>query len=157
MAAFSDPSFDFKGYLENRPRYPDFLYETVLSFHQGRRDTVLDVGCGPGLSLFPFAYHFKNLIGVDPSEGMISEAQGAWRAWKGIQDASRTLIAKDASFEISSAENLSNIKAGSIDLITAATVSGIVQQCSRSLKELMMQMTLNRLLIGLIILHYGQN
>lgn len=110
-------------YLENRPRYPDFLYDAVLSYHQGAMGTVLDLGCGPGLSLFPFAYQFKTLIGVDPSEGMIGEAQGAWQAWKKIQDGSKELIAEQAEFKVSSAEHLHDIKDESIDLITAATVS----------------------------------
>jgi predicted TPR repeat methyltransferase len=113
------------GYLENRPRYPDLLYDSILSYHKGSKETVLDLGCGPGLSLFPFAYHFKTLIGVDPSEGMIGEAQGAWQAWKNIQDNPQQLTADQARFELSSAEELSSIECGSIDLITAATVSRV--------------------------------
>ncbi|UZJ53050.1 hypothetical protein CBS101457_002370 [Exobasidium rhododendri] len=123
MAAFSDPSFNFKAYLENRPRYPDLLYETVLKYHKGPKETVLDLGCGPGLSLFPFAYHFKKLIGVDPSQGMIGEAQGAWQAWKSIQKYPKQLVADEAQFSLSSAENLSVIESDSVDLITAATAA----------------------------------
>lgn len=114
------------GYLENRPRYPDQLYNTILSYHNGSRDTVLDLGCGPGLSLFPFAYHFKTLIGVDPSEGMIREAQGAWQAWKKMQQQDNSkdrLIAEEANFSLSSAEDLKGIADSSVDLVTAATVS----------------------------------
>lgn len=122
MAAFSDPSFDFKGYLENRPRYPDSLYDTILSYHKGKRDTVLDLGCGPGLSLFPFAYHFKHLIGTDPSQGMLGEAQGAWEAWKKIQDGREPLVATQAEFRMLGAEKLEGIEDESVDLITAATV-----------------------------------
>lgn len=110
------------GYLENRPRYPDQLYNAVLSYHKGQRDTVLDLGCGPGLSLFPFAYQFKNLIGTDPSEGMISEATGAWEAWKIIQESPKELKANHAEFKLLGAEDLKDIKDESIDLITAATV-----------------------------------
>lgn len=123
MAAFSDPSFDFKGYLANRPRYPDLLYEKVLQYHQGGRHTVLDIGTGPGLSLFPFAYHFDKLIGVDPSNGMIDEAQGAWQAWKEMQPDQSQLQATQATFSIASAEELEGIPDNSVDLITAATAA----------------------------------
>ncbi|PWN35539.1 S-adenosyl-L-methionine-dependent methyltransferase [Meira miltonrushii] len=120
MAAFSDKSFDFKGYQANRPRYPDLLYETVLQFHKGDRETVLDLGTGPGLSLFPFAYQFKHLIGSDPSEGMIGQAEQAWQAWKEDQHDKNKIQAKDAKFIQGSAENLEGIADESIDLITAA-------------------------------------
>ncbi|MCO5598697.1 hypothetical protein L7F22_052795 [Adiantum nelumboides] len=120
MAAFSDSSFDFKGYQANRPRYPDLLYDTVLQFHKGDRETVLDLGTGPGLSLFPFAYQFKHLIGSDPSEGMISQAEQAWKGWKESQENKVAIQAKDAKFIQSSAENLKEIKDESIDLVTAA-------------------------------------
>ena len=94
----------------------------MLSFHRGQRGTVLDLGCGPGLSLFPFAYHFKTLIGVDPSPGMIGEAQGAWEAWKGIQEDPGRLVAEEAHFKVLAAERLSEIDDGTVDLVTAATV-----------------------------------
>lgn len=84
---------------------------------------MLDLGCGPGLSLFPFAYQFKTLIGTDPSQGMISEAAGAWEAWKKMQKEPEALKAEQADFKLLGAENLKDIKDESIDLITAATVS----------------------------------
>ena len=120
MAAFSDSSFDFKGYQANRPRYPDLLYKTVLEFHKGDRHTILDLGTGPGLSLFPFAFQFDHLIGTDPSEGMIGQAEQAWKAWKESQQNKESIQAKDAKFIQCSAENLDGIKDESVDLITAA-------------------------------------
>jgi hypothetical protein len=67
--------------------------------------------------LFPFAYQFKSLIGLDPSEGMIGEAEGAWQAWKNIQDGSKKLMAEEAQFKVSSAEHMSEIEDSSVDLI----------------------------------------
>lgn len=29
-------------------QYPAEIYKNVLDFHQGKREVVLDVGCGPG-------------------------------------------------------------------------------------------------------------
>lgn len=124
MAAFSDPSFNFQRYLENRPRYPDLLYNTVLDFHKGQRDTVLDIGTGPGLSLFPLAYSFKSLVGADPSDGMVAQADGAWERWKRLQKEKdhRPLVAASARFIVASAEKLSGVADQSVDLIIAATV-----------------------------------
>lgn len=89
----------------------------------------MDLGCGPGLSLFPFAYHFEKLMGTDPSPGMIGEAQGAWEAWKKMQDGSKQLKADQAIFKMLSAEKLTGIEDESVDLITAATVSPMRPSC----------------------------
>jgi SAM-dependent methyltransferase len=37
------------------------------------RDTVLDVGCGPGTYALPFAGKAKSVVGLDVSEGMLSK------------------------------------------------------------------------------------
>jgi SAM-dependent methyltransferase len=156
MATFSDPSFDFKGYLENRPRYPDSLYDTILSYHKGKRDTVLDLGCGPGLSLFPFAYHFKHLVGTDPSQGMLAEAQGAWEGWKKLQDGTKPLVANQADFKMLGAENLNGIQDESVDLITAATVS-IPSNSRQLLSSLVCHLLLSRQPTGSTTLQSGRS
>lgn len=119
------------GYLAGRPRYPDLLYDTVVNFHRGDRNTVLDIGTGPGLSLFPFAYTFRHLMGVDPSEGMVAQADDAWTAWKSVQESPSQLKTQDATFQVASAEELQPIADTSVDLITAATVR--FSLCRRSM------------------------
>lgn len=46
----------------------------ILEYHDstgGKREAVLDVGCGPGTATKLFAEHFRNAIGVDPSATML--------------------------------------------------------------------------------------
>lgn len=81
---------------------------------------LLTLRC-PGISLFPLVPHFKRAIGVDPSEGMISEAGGAWEAYCGSALQGKrpdTLV----EFKQGSAEKLTCIDDASVDLVTAAQV-----------------------------------
>ncbi len=55
--------------------YPQELYDTILSYHQGERNQLLDVGCGPGKVVFDFVSSFKHGIGVDSSVSMIEQAK----------------------------------------------------------------------------------
>lgn len=87
---------------------------------------MLDLGCGPGLSVFPLSAHFDSIIGTDPSEGMIREAQGAWSAWKQTQRDTPQLARIErtkAEFSVDSAEELRTVQDASVDLVVAATVS----------------------------------
>lgn len=110
-----------KNYARYRMRYSQALYEDIISHHTstgGKRGTVLDVGCGPGIATFALAQFFDNAIGLDPSEGMISTA--------------RSLLATEQpkpsiKFEISTAEDIDPaiIPDSSVDLITAATCAHV--------------------------------
>ncbi len=85
----------------------------------GELNTILDVGCGPGIAVRTLAPSFVHAIGLDPSEGMISEA----RSLGGISSNGKAI-----RFEVSSAEELGSnlsppIADGSVDLITAATAA----------------------------------
>ncbi|RMY72963.1 hypothetical protein D0863_04172 [Hortaea werneckii] len=55
--------------------YPQPLYETILDFHQGRRDLCMDVGTGPGKAVWDLLNYFTHCIGVDASEQMIEQAK----------------------------------------------------------------------------------
>jgi SAM-dependent methyltransferase len=69
--------FDMGGraYALFRPEYPaglsKFLAETV-----GGRGCAVDVGCGTGQLTRQLAEHFHKVIGIDPSEDQIANAQG---------------------------------------------------------------------------------
>lgn len=114
---------DAAQYAEARWQYSDALYQTVISHHTstgGKLDTVVDIGCGPGLATFRLVPYFSTVIGLDPSEGMISEARSALDAF---EQPGTTSI----RFETSTAEDISStlIPDGSVDLITAATCAHV--------------------------------
>ncbi|KUI52970.1 hypothetical protein VP1G_00427 [Cytospora mali] len=106
-----------KNYAQTRMKYSQALYQEIISHHTttgGKRDTVLDLGCGPGTATFALSQFFNEAIGLDPSDGMISTA--------------RSLLATEqpkpnVKFEVSTAEDIdpSLIPDCSVDLITAAT------------------------------------
>ena len=111
-----------KAYAQIRRHYHPSLYQTVISHHTstgGQLDTLLDVGCGPGTAACGLAPHFAHVIGLDPSEGMITTA----RSLGGV-----TSISETVRFELSTAEDLGRnlgppIQDSSVDLITAANAA----------------------------------
>ncbi|RFU24566.1 hypothetical protein B7463_g11780, partial [Scytalidium lignicola] len=124
----ADPTFrsfnheQGQNYAEHRRGYHHKFYEILLDRHTstgGQLDTVLDVGCGPGMAVRALAPRFAHAIGLDPSEGMTSTA----RSLGGTSSTSEPIL-----FHISTAEDLGAnlsppIPDGSVDLITAATAA----------------------------------
>lgn len=111
-----------KAYAEVRRNYHPSVYETIIDHHTttgGKLDTLLDVGCGPGLAAQALAPHFAHVIGLDPSEGMLATA----RSLGGVTSTSEPI-----RYEISTAEELGEnlsppIQNSSIDLIVAANAA----------------------------------
>lgn len=111
-----------KDYAKARLGYHPNVYKAILDYHTsngGELNTVLDVGCGPGLATQGLASYFENVIGIDPSPGMIATAQS-------LSLTSST--SKPVWFDISTAENLGielspAIQDSSVDLITAANAA----------------------------------
>jgi trans-aconitate 3-methyltransferase len=128
-----------KAYAENRRDYHSSVYQAIINHHTstgGQLDTLLDIGCGPGTATQTLASHFAHVIGLDPSEGMISTA----RSLGGVTSTSEPI-----RYEISTAEELGKnlsppIQDSSIDLITAANaahwfdMSGFWPSAARVLK-----------------------
>lgn len=79
------------------------------SYHQGRQDLCVDVGCGHGVVARSMAPYFRRVIGVDPSAGMVEQAK------------SLTPAAEFASveFRAGSAERLAFLASGSVDTVVA--------------------------------------
>lgn len=103
-----------KHYAQMRMAYHPSVYECVIAHHTatgGHLDSLLDVGCGPGLATRDIAPHFDHVTGIDASEAMIEVARGANIATK---------TSEPARFEVTSAEDMADIESNSIDLITAA-------------------------------------
>lgn len=75
MAAYSENKFDSFYYGDNRPGYPETLYDAFFEYHKGSSELVLDVGCGTGIATFPLLKYFKTVIGTDPSAKMLEAAK----------------------------------------------------------------------------------
>lgn len=111
-----------KAYAAARPDYHPALYQFILDQHtatKGQHDTLLDVGTGPGNVARSLGVHFAHVIGLDPSEGMVSTA----RALGGTTSTSEPI-----RFELSTAEDLGTnlsqpIQDASVDLITAGNAA----------------------------------
>ncbi|KAJ9144279.1 methyltransferase domain-containing protein [Pleurostoma richardsiae] len=109
-------------YAQNRRGYHPNLYKLVVNHHTstgGQLDTILDVGCGPGIATRALAPHFAHAIGLDPSEGMIVTARSL---------GGQTSGGEPIRFEVSSAEELGSqldppVHDSSVDLIVAATAA----------------------------------
>ncbi|KAF2093308.1 methyltransferase domain-containing protein [Rhizodiscina lignyota] len=111
-----------EAYAQSRRGYHPKLYETIVDYHTshgGKLDTLLDVGCGPGISVREFAPRFAHAIGLDGSEGMIGTARSIGGA---------TSTSESIRFEVSPAEELGSqvsppIPDSSVDVITSATAA----------------------------------
>lgn len=115
---------DAAKYAQNRLGYSDALYQTLLSHHTssgGKLDTVVDLGCGPGIATFRLAEYFKTVIGLDPSEGMVNMARLQ------LETSGPSKSGADVSFEVSAAEDIDSslIPDSSVDVITAATCAHV--------------------------------
>jgi len=101
-------------YLAYRPTYPPALYEHILAYHdssaEAERDFCIDIGCGPGIVTRAIAPQFKRTLGVDPSDSMIQAAKGV-EGQQGIE------------YAIGNAEDLKDIKDGSVDLVIGGTMA----------------------------------
>ncbi|KAK1753238.1 trans-aconitate 3-methyltransferase [Echria macrotheca] len=104
-------------YAKHRPSPPPALVSLILDHHAatgGKTDTLLDVGCGPGMATRVFAPHFGVAIGSDAGESMIrvaSELGGV------------TATGAPVRWIVSAAEEIDRISGvgeGSVDLVIAA-------------------------------------
>ncbi|KAF2092765.1 S-adenosyl-L-methionine-dependent methyltransferase [Rhizodiscina lignyota] len=106
MTTFAKQSFSASNCASFRPTYPRSLYDTVLA---GQRDVCVELGCGHGLISRALAPHFAQVIGTDPSPGIVSQSQ---------LSSPPTSYSK-VTFRQASAEWLLFLEDGSVDLIVA--------------------------------------
>lgn len=62
-------------YDENRPRMPKLVTEIIGQYLQKTPDTVVDLGCGTGLSTAAWKGRCREAIGVDPNGEMLQKAR----------------------------------------------------------------------------------
>jgi len=106
-----------KRYAQLRLAYHSSVYESIITQHTatgGQLDSLLDVGCGPGLATRDLAAYFKHATGIDAGESMIEVAQSMDM---------KTSTSEPVVFKLTSAENMAGIGDNSIDVITAANAA----------------------------------
>ena len=106
-----------KRYAQLRLAYHPSVYESIVAQHTaagGKLDSLLDVGCGPGLATRDLAAYFNHATGIDPGESMIEVAQSMDM---------KTSTSESVAFKLTSAEEMSGIEDNSIDVITAANAA----------------------------------
>lgn len=57
-------------YLATRPNYPEALFQQIVNRVPLPHDRALDLGAGTGLSTLPLCRWFKQVLAVEPDEGM---------------------------------------------------------------------------------------
>ncbi|CUS21147.1 LAQU0S02e07030g1_1 [Lachancea quebecensis] len=114
MSTYSENSFNSDFYQENRPRYPESLYEAILSYHNSSLKLAVDVGCGTGISTLPLLKSFEKVIGCDPSPTMLDSAKKFKNTLPG-DDKDRI------EYRVCDAEGLASMYATNhVDLVTGA-------------------------------------
>ena len=62
-------------YDEGRPKLPGKAIEILKLYIDNDIETIVDIGCGTGLSTEVCTLYAKNVIGVEPSKDMLSKAR----------------------------------------------------------------------------------
>ncbi|MEK7208134.1 MAG: class I SAM-dependent methyltransferase [Patescibacteria group bacterium] len=95
-------------YAKYRPGYPKAFFEFARErFHLDGNGRLLDLGCGTGQILLPFAADFEEVVGLDPEPEMLAE---------GKRQAKKQKV-KNAVWILSKAENINKKKIGHFRLV----------------------------------------
>lgn len=111
-----------KQYSAGRPGYNPALTDYILAHHAstgGGSSLVVDLGTGHGNVIRSFAPYFDHAIGVDPSAGMLGEAERL-TGELGVRTRSGELI----RFSTGAAEEIDCLEGGgdgNVDLLVAGT------------------------------------
>ncbi|PKX97832.1 class I SAM-dependent methyltransferase [Aspergillus novofumigatus IBT 16806] len=109
MATFAKTGYPAAKYAAHRLPPPPSLFNTVLDYHHGPRKLCVDLGTGHGVAAHGLANFFPLVLGIDPSEGMLRQAQ------------SQTASTESGRIEYhqSVAEDMSFIESCTVDLVLA--------------------------------------
>lgn len=105
---YSSTDFDWSAYLASRPQYPQSLYNTIFEHHQkysNKWNHAYDMGTGVGVVAWELASRFEQITASDPSSHHLSAARAKQ---------------PNIQFLQCRAEDVSQLQANSIDLITIA-------------------------------------
>lgn len=113
LHSYRKATFSAASYAAFRPSYPPSLYNTVLAYHNGPQLRCVDLGCGHGVVAKHLSTTFDEVIGTDPSDGMIEQARSSTP--KGEYS--------NVTYRKSSAESLPFIENECVDLVVAGQSS----------------------------------
>lgn len=114
MSTYSEESFNSKFYQENRPSYPETLFNAIMTYHKGGKAKAVDVGCGTGIATFPLLQYFNEVDGLDPSATMLACAEILKKSFT-ADDQHRV------AFKCCAAENLTDVlDRNSTDMVIGA-------------------------------------
>ncbi|KDQ08728.1 hypothetical protein BOTBODRAFT_37728, partial [Botryobasidium botryosum FD-172 SS1] len=128
MATFAKSTYNASTYASFRPTYPPRLFQAVYDYHartpRAGWAKAVDLGCGTGQATTVLAERFQHVIGVDPSQKMITQAQSQSQAPSSpsSEPGSAVVAARDVgslNYRVGNAEELSFLEDESVDLITA--------------------------------------
>ncbi|RPA83034.1 S-adenosyl-L-methionine-dependent methyltransferase [Ascobolus immersus RN42] len=124
MSAFSAPDFNANSYSASHPRVPTPLPPFLLSYLPEPNTTLLDIGCGPGLSTLPFVPYFTNIIGIDPSPPMIATANDL------VASKPEKYKGKNIRFAVGTAEDFRafGVEDASVDMVTCGEAAHYFDQ-----------------------------
>jgi SAM-dependent methyltransferase len=105
----SKAGFNALSYAAFRPSYPPTVFKTVLAYHKGQSSLLLDLGCGHGLISRELSPSFTRVLATDPSSSMITQAASS----------SSSTQYPNIEFKQASAEDLSFIEDGTLDMVVA--------------------------------------
>jgi len=72
------PEYEGSGYSQNRPEYPDSIYNEILAYAQHEKTkkygVCLDVACGTGQATLALTRYFDRVIGIDHLDTQLQNA-----------------------------------------------------------------------------------
>lgn len=64
-----------KVYDDSRPKVPEQAVDIITDYLGRQPERVVDLGCGTGLSTMVWKGHAREVIGIEPSEDMLAQAE----------------------------------------------------------------------------------
>jgi ubiquinone/menaquinone biosynthesis C-methylase UbiE len=104
----------FSGFADvyscNRPVVPKIAIEIITKYLGRKPRLIVDIGCGPGISSFPWSKYTEQVIGIEPNQDMLNQAIINLQHKKGI---------KNVSFQFGYS-NKTGLKSNIADVVTCS-------------------------------------
>ncbi len=97
-------------YTSYRPIVPRAVIAHILLYLDRIPKVVVDIGCGPGISTFPWSKYAKQVIGIEPNQDMLNQASVNLQRNKKINN---------VSFQFGYSHR-TGLKSGSVDIVTCS-------------------------------------